>query len=48
MLIERLDHDVDMFGYVLIAFLVLVGPLAYVAGVDSRIDEKSRRRRFTS
>ena len=37
-----------MFGYFLIAFLVMVGPLAYFAGVDSRIDEKSRRRRFTS
>jgi hypothetical protein len=32
-----------MFGYFLIAFLVLVGPLAYAAGVDSRIDETSRR-----
>ena len=28
-----------MFGYFLIAFIVLVGPLAYLAGVDSRIDE---------
>ena len=47
-LILRQEDNVDMFGYVLIAFLVLVGPLAYVAGVDSRIDEKSRRRRSTS
>ena len=37
-----------MFGYVLIAFLVIVGPLAYFAGVDSRIDEKSQQRRSTS
>ena len=37
-----------MFGYFLIAFLVIVGPLAYLAGADSRIDEKSPRRRFTS
>ncbi|MDQ3671778.1 MAG: hypothetical protein M3364_04965 [Actinomycetota bacterium] len=48
MLIVNLEHDVGMFGYVLIALLVIVGPLAYVAGVDSRIDERSPRRRFTS
>lgn len=48
MLIERPEHHVDVFGYVLIAFLLIVGPLSYVAGVDSRIDEKSRRRRITS
>ncbi|MBA3400374.1 MAG: hypothetical protein H0U05_00145 [Actinobacteria bacterium] len=47
MLIKQLEHDVGMFGYVLIVLLVIVGPLAYFAGVDSRIDEKSRRRRFT-
>jgi hypothetical protein len=34
-----------MFGYVVLAFLVLVGPLAYVVGVDSRSDEKFPRRR---
>ena len=33
-----------MFGYVLIAFLVVLGPLAYFSGVDSRIDERSRGR----
>ena len=38
-------HDEAMFGYLLITFLVLVGPLAYVAGADSRIDEIARRRR---
>jgi len=37
-----------MFGYVLIAFLLIVGPLAYFFGVDSRIDEKSPRHRSTS
>jgi len=37
-----------MFGYVLIALLLLVGPLALVAGVDSRIDETARRRRFSA
>ena len=35
-----------MFGYIIIAFLLIVGPLAYFAGADSRIDEKSRRRRY--
>jgi len=33
-----------VFGYFLIALLVLIGPLAYLAGVDSRIDETARRR----
>jgi len=35
-----------MFGYFLIAFILLVGPLAYLAGTDSRIDENERRRRY--
>jgi hypothetical protein len=35
-----------MFGYVLITFILLAGPLAYVAGRDSRIDENARRRRY--
>ncbi len=35
----------SMFGYLLIMFLMLVGPLAYVAGADSRIDERAPRRR---
>jgi hypothetical protein len=35
-----------MFAYFLIAFIVLVGPLAYLAGKDSRIDENTRRSRF--
>jgi hypothetical protein len=36
-----------MFGYVLITLLVIVGPLAYLAGVDSRLDERSRERRLS-
>ena len=35
-----------MFMYFVIAFIVLVGPLAYLAGKDSRIDEKTHRRRY--
>jgi hypothetical protein len=36
-----------MFGYILITLLVLVGPLAYLGGADSRIDERSRRDRYS-
>jgi hypothetical protein len=32
-----------VIGYFLILFLLLVGPLAYFAGVDSRVDERGRR-----
>jgi uncharacterized Tic20 family protein len=35
-----------MFAYFLIAFIVLVGPLAYWAGKDSRIDENDRLRHY--
>jgi hypothetical protein len=37
-----------MFGYILITLLVILGPLAVLAGVDSRIDEKSLQQRFSS
>jgi hypothetical protein len=46
-LIEAGAHDGVMFGYLLITLLVIVGPLACLAGVDSRIDERSRERRFS-
>jgi hypothetical protein len=39
-------HERMMFGYFLIALIVLVGPLAYLAGKDSRIDENARLRRY--
>lgn len=35
-----------MFAYFLIAFVVLVGPLAVMAGRDSRVDENDRLRRY--
>jgi hypothetical protein len=41
------EHDEVVFWYVLITFLVVVGPLAYFYGVDSRIDERARERRFS-
>jgi hypothetical protein len=40
-------HHEGMFGYFLLAFILVVGPLALVAGVDSRIDETARRRRLS-
>jgi hypothetical protein len=33
-----------MIGFILIVLLLVVGPLALVAGVDSRIDEIGRQR----
>ena len=39
-------HDGAMVGYVLIAFIVALVPLAYLAGADSRIDEVDRRRGY--
>ena len=35
----------SVFALFVIGFLLLVGPLAVVAGADSRIDEIARRRR---
>jgi hypothetical protein len=42
----RASDDVLVFGYVVIVFLLLVGPLAYYVGVDSRVDEVERRHRY--
>lgn len=36
-----------MFGFVVIAFLLVVGPLAYLVGADSRVDDVDRRRHQT-
>ena len=35
-----------MFGLILIALIVVLVPLAYFAGADSRIDEVARQRRY--
>jgi hypothetical protein len=32
--------------FIVIAFLLLVGPLAVLYGADSRLDEAARRRRW--
>ena len=46
MLIELEMHHVLMFGYILIALIVALVPLAYVSGADSRVDDIARRRRY--
>jgi hypothetical protein len=45
-LINHGNDDRGMFGIILIALIVLVAPFAYAFGVDSRVDEVARRRRF--
>jgi len=35
-----------MFGLIFIAAIVILGPLAVLAGADSRIDDVARRRRY--
>ena len=35
-----------MLGLIVIAAIVVFGVLAYTAGVDSRVDEVARRRRY--
>lgn len=43
-LIEMRVHHEGMLGFVLISLLLLAGPLAVLVGVDSRVDDVSRRR----
>jgi hypothetical protein len=45
-LIDIAGHHDGMVGLIVIALIVLLVPLAYVAGADSRIDDVARRRRF--
>ena len=37
-------HADPMFGLVVLVFLLVVGPLALLYGVDSRVDDVERRR----
>ena len=37
--------DVLVFGLIVIAFVLVVGPLAVLYGADSRVDDVARRRR---
>jgi hypothetical protein len=43
-LIEGASDHAGMFGLFLLVFLLVVGPLAVVAGADSRADDVKRRR----
>lgn len=43
-LIEKAAHAVPMIGFVLISLFLVIGPLAALAGSDSRVDEIGRRR----
>ena len=46
MLIEAQGHHEFMFGFFLVVAIVLLAPIAYFAGADSRVDEVERRRRY--
>ena len=46
MLIDIFMQGEVMFGLILIAAIVVLGVLVYTAGVDSRVDEVARRRRY--
>ena len=46
MLIDIFMQDEVMFGLILIAAVVVLGVLVYTVGVDSRVDDVARRRRY--
>jgi len=46
-LIETAGHHGVMFGFFLIALIVILGPLAVIAGADSRVDDIARRRHYS-
>ena len=46
MLIDISRHDEVMFGLIVIAAIVVLAVLVYTAGVDSRVDDVARRRRY--
>jgi hypothetical protein len=43
---ESDQHYEDMFGVIFLGILLVLGLLAVVAGVDSRVDDVARRRRY--
>jgi hypothetical protein len=45
LIVMAADHE-SMFGLLVIAFVLAVGPLAVFYGVDSRGDDVARRRRL--
>jgi RsiW-degrading membrane proteinase PrsW (M82 family) len=46
-LIDITVHHEVMFGLVFIALIVVLVPLAYFGGADSRVDDVARRRRYS-
>jgi len=44
-LIASKAHDGSVFGLIVIAFVLVVGPLAVFFGADSRTDDAARQRR---
>jgi hypothetical protein len=47
-LIDVVGDHLVMFGVIFIGLIVIAAPLAYVIGVDSRVDDVARRRGFKS
>jgi hypothetical protein len=45
-LIKGRVHHEFMVGFLLVVAIVLLAPIAYFAGADSRVDEVERRRRY--
>jgi hypothetical protein len=43
---EQIGHHEVMFGVIILTLLLVVGLLAVVSGVDSRVDDVARRRRY--
>jgi hypothetical protein len=43
---DLVRHHVAMFGLILIPIVAVVAVLVYAVGVDSRVDDVARRRRF--
>ena len=39
-------HHEGMFGVIFLVLLLVLGLVAIVAGVDSRVDDVARRRRY--
>jgi hypothetical protein len=46
-LIDLAMHHEVMFGLIFISLIVVLAPLAYFAGADSRVDDVARRRRYS-
>ena len=47
LVIDLTMHHEVMFGLIFISLIVVLAPLAYFAGADSRVDDVARRRRYS-